>query len=283
MILALLGAFWNFSNFMTDIYVSIFWLQTTYAFGALMIATGLVWTLLISGKLTKIKTFSIYSIAIIFSCASYIENFVVKTYDLTSVDNIFISQSGWGLDIYAIFYSVNSCLILYTLYSAIKKTGETEQKHQLTNVFAGALIMLTITFCTSFILPNFLSIFVFSTLDSLGFLIFLLFIAYSITKHRLFNIRVIAIEVVMFMLWLTLIFQAFRAETHEDLVISIAVLAVTVIFGVLLIRSTLNEIYQQAQIEKLSDELRKAYARSEHAATSGHMAADNHEHAGPAN
>jgi uncharacterized membrane protein len=226
-----------------------------------MISTGFVWTLLISGKkLTRTKVSVIYSIAVIFACGSYFNGFITETYNSSKHEIIFLGDTGWGIIIYGIFYTTVSLLILLTLYKSINRTKDTENKRRLKNIFIGALITLAVTAFTSTILPGLYSMFLFSSLDSIGFLIFLLFIAYSITRHHLFNIRVIAIEVVTFGLWATLLVRILLATTRQEILTEAGLLAISIIFGILLIRSTLNEIKQQEHIEKLSDELRKAYA-----------------------
>lgn len=259
-IMSLVAALWAFANYMDDTIISSVWLQTSYALGALVISMGLVWTLFITkSKVSKSKYLLLAIVTLLFCIGSYLQNFIFISYNKSAAGSIAFGEPGWGLIPYGIYYLVTAFLIIWKLHKAKITASNEEQRKQFQNIQHGASITLLVTCLSSFILP-FFSILPFGGTDNVGFLIFLLFVAYSITKHRLFNIRVIAIEVVIFILWVTLVFQIFTAKTHEDLAIRIAILATSIIFGILLIRSTLNEIKQQEHIEKLSDELRKAYA-----------------------
>lgn len=259
-LLAFLGALWTFANLMTDLFVSIFWLKTTYAFGSLIISVGLTWVLLLTGSKNDKKWWRlIIFIAFIFSILSYQDGFITKMYGQTFSKNIFVGSPGWGLTIYAIFYFSIAILIILKLYISIRKNSDMEKRRQYKYVLIGASITLVVTAFSSFIIPQYFSIFVFSSLDAIGFLIFLTFIAYSITRHHLFNIRVIAIEMVTFGLWITILVRTLLATTVQDRLIEGGLLVVTVIFGITLIRSTLHVIWQRERIEKLAENLGKAY------------------------
>jgi hypothetical protein len=86
-------------------------------------------------------------------------------------------------------------------------------------------------------------------------------VAYSITKHHLFNTKIIAIELVTFALWILILIRTFLAQNLHEILIESSLLLVTVVFGILLIRSVLHEITQREQIERLAGDLTKAYAR----------------------
>ncbi len=259
-LLASFGALWTFANFMTDALVSVFWLQTTYALGAILISIGLIWVLLLTeNQLNKKKIYTISSIALLFSILSYQDGFINNFLGQTMSGDFFTISAGWGLTIYGLFYLSCTFLIILKLYTSISKTNAKDRKRQFKSVLIGASITLIVTAFTSFILPNYFSIFLLSGIDGVGFLIFLLFIAYSITRHHLFNIRVIAIELVTFGLWTVVLIRTLLADTLQERLIEGGLLVLTVIFGIMLIRSTLHEIKQREHIEKLADDLQKSY------------------------
>jgi len=84
-------------------------------------------------------------------------------------------------------------------------------------------------------------------------------IAYSITKHHLFNTKIIAIEVVTFALWIIILIRTLMAPNFHEVLIEGSLLVVTVVFGILLIRSVLHEITQREKIQELATDLSKAY------------------------
>ncbi len=47
-LIGVLAAIWTFANYMTSISTSIIWLQSTYAFGSLVMSAGLIWILLLT-------------------------------------------------------------------------------------------------------------------------------------------------------------------------------------------------------------------------------------------
>jgi sensor histidine kinase YesM len=84
--------------------------------------------------------------------------------------------------------------------------------------------------------------------------------AYSIIKHRLFNTKIIAIEIVTFILWSIILLRTFLARNVHEILIELVLLMVTVIFSILLIRSMFREQEQREIIERLSGNLKAAYA-----------------------
>jgi signal transduction histidine kinase len=84
--------------------------------------------------------------------------------------------------------------------------------------------------------------------------VYVLFVAYAITRYQLFNMKVIATELLTFALWLLMFFRLSEAQTATDQIISVALLAASLIIGALLIRSVDKEVEQREQIEKLSEE-----------------------------
>ena len=83
-------------------------------------------------------------------------------------------------------------------------------------------------------------------------------IAYAILKHRLFDVRVVATEALLFLLWLFLLVRTIFAETTRDRFIEGGLLSATVILGIFLIRSVLQEVRQREEIQVLAEDLRKA-------------------------
>ncbi len=83
--------------------------------------------------------------------------------------------------------------------------------------------------------------------------------AYSIVKHRLFDTKIIAIEIVTFGLWIIILIRTIMAPNLHEVIIEGSLLVVTVVFGILLIRFLLQSRRQRDQIQKLTEELRKVY------------------------
>ena len=111
----------------------------------------------------------------------------------------------------------------------------------------------------SLILPIFFNNYDFTLLDAPSFIFFVGFTGYAITKHHLFDVRVIATELLTFAIWLILLIRTFLSVTPQDIAFNGAILIFVVFFGILLIRSVIREVGQREKIEKLAKDIEKAY------------------------
>jgi signal transduction histidine kinase len=246
---------------MTGIQSTPFWVQATYALGALLVGVGLIWVSIITDQVIyKKKIWVISFFSLFFSLSSFIPGFIAAEYRDIYIGGVFVGIPGFGLKTYTIFYLLGASIILWKLYSASRRTDERKKKLQFMSIFEGALITLLITAFTSFILPSF-SIFSFSGLDSIGFIIFLTFIAYAITKQNLFNIKVIATEFLTFILWITIFVRLVLSKNSQEVLTELGLLIITIIIGILLIKSVIKEVSQREKIELLAADLQKANDR----------------------
>ena len=244
-LLAFLAGIWTFTNYMTGVYSTPFWLESAYAVGSLVITAGLIWTLVLLSKINKTKIIVLLSLATFFFITSYWDGFIAKRYDEIYLGG-FTGQPGLGLYIYTIFFILIALLILYEIFSAQKKEVNEAKRNQLLYVFYGALITLIISSLASFVLPS-LSIFRFGGIDSISFLIFLSFTAYAITKHHLFNIKTIATELLTFAIWIAVLFELLIADTWKERLFEGGLLLFVIVFGILLIKSVLKEVHQREE------------------------------------
>ncbi len=177
-----------------------------------------------------------------------------------------ISFESWGVSygpgilyILLLFYMLGVFGFSFFHLFIISREPKNQKRHQARSILLGACITVTLSIFTNIVFP-FMGYGIASIFGPPTVLIFLLFIAYSITRHRLFNIRVITIELVTFGLWAIILIRTLLAETRQEMFIEGGLLIVTVIFGIMLIRSALQEIKQRERIEKLADDLQKTYA-----------------------
>ncbi len=257
-LLSFFSAIWTFTNYMTGVYPTAFWLESTYAIGSLVLGAGLVWVFFLVDKILDKKKIFIVSLgALSLFISSYLEGFIAKKYEKIYLGGAFVGESGFGLIIYTLVFLTAVVFILYKLFFAWQEEINKEIKTGLLYVFYGALATLTISFLTSFVFPLF-HVFTLSGLDSIGFLIFLSFIAYATTKHHLFNIKVIATELLTFAIWVFLLVQVILADSLRGRFISGALLFLVIIFGIFLIRSVIKEVEQRNRLEDLTKELQTA-------------------------
>jgi len=90
-------------------------------------------------------------------------------------------------------------------------------------------------------------------------ILYVIFISYSALKHHLFNIKIIATEMLTFGVWIFLLVKFALSETLSDFIINGSLLVFIVFLGALLIRSVLKEVRQREEMEILAEKVRKAY------------------------
>ena len=81
-------------------------------------------------------------------------------------------------------------------------------------------------------------------------------LAIAILKHQLFNIKVIATELLTFTIWIAVLFELLIADTWKERLFEGGLLLFVIVFGILLIKSVLKEVHQREEMEKLSKELK---------------------------
>jgi signal transduction histidine kinase len=180
--------------------------------------------------------------------------------NITDGDVSPVPGPGMGLfALYALALSVNA---IYTFISRYTKTSSTE-KHQILFVMIGILAMFGLIIITVLLPVVLLSSTVFVPLTPLYALIFLGLTAYSIVQHNLFDLRVIATQVFVFLLWLVLFLAIFLAENTSERIVSSTVFTSVFIFGILLIRTVRKEFDQRQELEILTKRLQELSARKD--------------------
>src|SRR3990167_4740146 len=86
-------------------------------------------------------------------------------------------------------------------------------------------------------------------------------LAIAILKHKLFNIKVIATELLVFAVWVFLLIRTLLANTWQERLIDGSLLVLVVFFGILIIRSVIQEVSQKEKFKELSEELDKLNAQ----------------------
>ena len=88
--------------------------------------------------------------------------------------------------------------------------------------------------------------------------ILMAFIAYTIVKLSLFDIRVAATQVLVAIIWIILFSKIIVSPTLGERLVDIAVFITMIVFGYLLVKSVLREIKQRERLQKVTNELEAA-------------------------
>ena len=86
-------------------------------------------------------------------------------------------------------------------------------------------------------------------------------IAYAMTKHHLFNLKVVTTEIFVSTLSIIVLTRTIIAQNFQEQILNGIFFLLTIIFGILIIKSVLKEVKQREEIEKLAVELGEANER----------------------
>lgn len=168
----------------------------------------------------------------------------------------------WGkiYPIYVIYILFYFNFAFYRLSKKRKISKDPIERIQLTYVLLGYMSSGLISFITNLILPSF-GIFILNWVGQVSTLFMAISAAYSIIKHRLFNTKVVTTEFLTFAIWIIILTQLLLSKSISDVVINIVTLALSVVVGILLIRSVIKEVESREKIELLAQDLEKANVR----------------------
>jgi len=159
--------------------------------------------------------------------------------------------------VYIILYFSLGYIVLFEKYLA---TGNLVLRTQIKYIMIGTLVSTIIGVFSNLILP-YIGIFDLNWLGQVGVVVMISLISYSILKYQLFNIQVIATELFTFSLWIFILIRTLTAIEANEKIINGAMLILTVIIGMFLIRSVQKEVRQREKIQKLAEELSSANDR----------------------
>ena len=151
-------------------------------------------------------------------------------------------------------------LIIGALYWIFKKMRSLDQsiKKQLYTMLLGMILMFGLIIPLNFIFPVFLEDFRFLPLSGLFTFPFIIFAAYAILKQRLLGVKVIATEILTFILAVVTFAEIIFANDTGIVLFRSGVFILVLSFGILLIRSVRKEVEQRERLEKITKDLEAA-------------------------
>lgn len=159
-------------------------------------------------------------------------------------------------------------VVLYLNFGAIfllvkKIMAGDENKRSLQIFLFGIATMLFLIMIFNFFLPAFFNNPGFIQLGALFMFPFIAATSYAILRHHLFNVKVVATEILTFILAIVSFFEIIIADDPLVLIFRSAILALIISFGILLIKSVRKEVEQREELERLTGELQKANKKLE--------------------
>jgi signal transduction histidine kinase len=177
-----------------------------------------------------------------------------RVVEYSPLGEVSVVQKGPGT---LLFIGIVIFCILGGIILLIKKLRRARSlaRTQLWFVFLGAVITISLIFVFNFFLP---ALFDWVTLIPLGALFILPFIAftsYAIFKHHLLSIKVIATEIVAFLLAVATLFETILSQDFVSTLLRSGIFLLVLSFSVLLIQSVIREVKQREELQKLYEQL----------------------------
>lgn len=144
------------------------------------------------------------------------------------------------------------------LYKYIKFTGV--QKQQISYVIVGTFVATVVGVCTNLVMPL-LGYFELNWLGQVGIITMVGAISFSILKHKLFNLKIVAAQFIVYALCVSLFIRLLISSNTSDIVVNMIFLLTSVVIGFLLIKSVEAEVTQREKVEKLALDLEAANSR----------------------
>jgi signal transduction histidine kinase len=168
----------------------------------------------------------------------------------------------WGrlYILYVIYILLYFNFAFFRLFKKRLASKERIERIQITFVLLGYVSSGFIAFTTNLILPSF-GYFTLNWLGQVSTVLMAISATYAIVKHKLFNAKVIVTELLTFTIWIIILVRLLISQSRSDLLANSTTLFLTVIVGILLIRSVIKEVETRERVEKLAIDLKKANDR----------------------
>lgn len=127
----------------------------------------------------------------------------------------------------------------------------------------GVIIFYIANMTFNILLPVFFNVTYLYFLGDYSTIFLLGFTTYAIVRHELFDIKVIATEILTIIIWIILFSKLFIAQSTEELIVDVIIFGIMILLGLLLIRSVNREVKQREKLEELTEKLKELSARKD--------------------
>lgn len=197
-------------------------------------------------------------VTIVISVVSLFTSYVLSnvTYIAGQQRNVY----GFGYYVFAAFF-IGSLLL--GIYNSLSKRSELnrEERIQINLVMIGLVVSGAIALTTNLILPQILGVYDTGQFGPLAVVIFVCLATFAMVKHHLFNVKTIAVELLVSGMGLVILLMVLFASSNQDKAMDLVLLAITIIVGTVLIDSVISEERQKDNLEKLDKDLELANNR----------------------
>lgn len=235
------------------------WGNFLYFTGSLVVASFFTFTVVFPDEYARIRPFRfalIFAPNVFFFYLLFFTDALIKNALFDSASGSRSFEFGRLYFLYWLYFISILTVSFFTLLRKYRVSNGVERVRLGYVLFASAIAAVFNT-TTNVILPT-LGNFNYFWLGPYSTFILVFILSVAVIRYRLFNIKVIATELVTVALWIFLVVQIFNTETTQALIINIILLIFVIFLGVLLMQSVTKEVTQRERLELLTTELEKA-------------------------
>lgn len=255
---------WIFSTYFEDIVVSHLirnlLLRMDFASAVFAVSCLLLFCLEISKKLVDKFSYlrlGIFIIPTIISILVFFSDYVVKGYEVDSF-GILIPTLG-SLEFIYNFLIVTIPLISIGLIISGYRAADRKEKAQYAYLFIGVFLTVVISLFTNVLFADYIQSSPFygfySRLGVFSSIFIVIFPGYAMLRYRLLDMKIIATELLSFIILLVTFVQIFLAETPYQILIRGIVFVAMLILVVMLLRSVDIEIKRKEELQEMATKL----------------------------
>ncbi|HET8575437.1 MAG TPA: ATP-binding protein [Candidatus Paceibacterota bacterium] len=222
---------------------------------ALFLYFNLLFLEIINKERERVLRFLIFfSAIIIFGLTLLTDTIVVRAVHPIAGENTIFFGNGYFIYVaYFVFFFSTSFFLLLRRYF-ILQNSEKNFKKQIFALFLGTFIPSVCAVATNLILP-WAGVFALNWLGQMVTFFFVLSILYAIYKYQLLDIKIIATELLVLLIWLfTLTLFLFETTAYEKIFDGF-VLLLSLVFGVYLVRRVKKEAIERERMQHIAAEI----------------------------
>jgi signal transduction histidine kinase len=205
---------------------------------------------------------SLIAIPVVFSFFVFVTGSILSGYEIQN--NTIVPVFGRAYILYDAFVGLALLLAIGALLRKYRKSSR-EDKAKLIYLFIGFSLSALIAFTTNIALNDYIKYSpnyrLYSRLGSFGAIFFILSSGYSIVKHRLFNFKVIATELLSLGILVFSLFQVLKSQSPFYLAVNGIIFIILSVFIAMLVRNVENGIKREERLRQLSNKLSAANGR----------------------
>ncbi len=240
----------------TDSEILASWFAKIYYIAAIgIISFFLLFTLSFPGSQPKSKiaqVFVVLATTLLAMTIAHQEGFILKDIIMSAPKKVEISMFGY-LTFSSIVFVFLCWAYINLILSYYRNINDKAIKKQLSFIIKGSGFAYVFGLWFNLVLPVYNYSYIWA--GPIFGLILVMVVLYGIYRHKLFDTKVITVELFTFTLWLFIFLRAIISTTRNEQIGNFVLLIPTTIIGVFLVRSVRQEIRARNQIEKLAEDL----------------------------